>query len=235
MSVSAFNPAYPATTNSAPTANTATANSLPSADPTANYATDSYAAAPTANTAAPTSNGIDGLPVVDVPTANTSAPTANTGMPSANTGVPTSNGTDTYTPAPTANTQAPTANAQPAPAPVAVKSAGGGFLGSILAAAGGGLLALKGLVPKFFPTLLENASRLKLGGIFGIGALAGTLAFSLFKKFTGPKPDATQSAQSFPPEAIAQLQQLLQQGVTPQQLAQQGVPVEALRQAGAQV
>jgi hypothetical protein len=93
-------------------------------------------------------------------------------------------------------------------------------------------------VPKFFPTLLENASRLKLGGIFGIGALAGTLIYSLGKKFFGPKPDATQgvqSAQSFPPEAIAQVQQLLAQGIPPQVLAQNGIPVEALRQAGAQV
>jgi hypothetical protein len=248
MSVSAFNPAANAATNAYPTA-----NALPSANvaPAANVAmpTDTFtsnAAAPAANTVMPTANayapaantGIEGLPSVEAPAANTAMPTDNyAAAPTAN--APTANA-PAYNQAPTANT----AVSAPAPAPVQAKSAGG-FLGSILAAAGGGLLALKGIVPKFFPALLQNASKLKMGGIFGVGALAGSLLFGLFKsKLSAPAPaPAAASANGAPTanapmsadEAIAQVKALLAQGVPPQELMQAGVPAEVLRQLGAQV
>ena len=222
MSVSTFNPTYAANTAPAPAMNAPVANALPTANaaaPTLNT-TDTF----TANQApAP----LEGLPAVNAaPTANT-APAADTYMPTQN--APVAN-------APTAN--APTANApvvNAAPAPVQPKSTGG-FLGGLLAAVGGGLIALKGIVPKFLPSLLQNASRLKIGGIFGAGALAGTLIYSFVKsKLSGAPANQGVQSQTVPPQVIAEVQAYLKQGVPPQVLAQQGVPVEILRMAGAQI
>jgi hypothetical protein len=241
MSVSAFNPAY-ATTNAPATNAVPTANAMPTANAAPGFAADSYTSAPAANHAPleglPTVNAV---PAVEPPLANDTAPVANdsfvpsTNAPTAN--APIANAPAMNAPTMNASNQLPAANTMPAPsAPVQAKSTGG-FLGSILAAAGGGLLALKGIVPKFFPTLLQNASKLKIGGIFGIGALVGGLGFSFIKsKLSGPK-DAAQGVQSqtIPPQLVAEVQAYLKQGVPPQELAKAGVPVEVLRQAGAQV
>lgn len=228
MSISAFNPAAVAPTSNAPALN-ASANSFPAANQAIdtsdsfNSSVSPLGQAPFAN-AAPTANA----PVLNAPAMN--APTMN--APTMN--APAANAAPAVMP-PSYN-QMPASNAPPVTTvPVQAKSSSGGLFGTIAAGLAGGLGALKFIVPKFLPSLLKNPSTLKSFGIFGAGAAAAILGFGFIKnKLMGGASQAA-AAQQFPPEAMAQLQQLLAAGVPPQALMQQGVPVEALRQAGAQV
>lgn len=208
MSISAFNPNAVAPTVNAPALNTA----APAANAPAINTSDSFSSSVAPVGTAPYQNAApaQNAPMMNAPAAN--APVAN---------APAANAAPAVMP-PSYN-QAPAA-----PAPVQAKSGGGGLFGTIAAGLAGGLGALKFVVPKFLPSLLKNPSTLKTFGIFGAGAAAAIMAFGFIKN----KLMGGASAQQFPPEAIAQLQQLLAAGVPPEALLQQGVPVEALRQAG---